>query len=244
MAERGLKPCGGRRIDVLQTVRCKRGDIEGQAGERKNFTVRCATMSGLYVGKVWVSEMRPGQTRSYKELFPDRLGGEGIHIKGMCGNGWWTGAQGQGREGQFENPRPGDHSPLSHRSLQSTCRPSAFGAPPPYPTTLLTTPLPSLPPPLLLPPPPPPPPLLLLYHHYHYCCHLDLPKIQFGFYPSKKLYNGSDARGQNPIPGKLNNLKHIIICMMYDSIQYRQRHENQVISVTNENRVGRFEAYL
>lgn len=43
----------------------------------------------------------------------------------------------------------------------------------------------------------------------------DLPEIQFGFYPSKKLYNGSDdARGQNPIPGKLNNLKHIIIRMM------------------------------
>lgn len=63
--------------------------IEGRVGEGKNFIVRCATMSGLHVGKVWVSEMRPGQTRSYKELFPDGLGGEGIHIKRTCsGNGW------------------------------------------------------------------------------------------------------------------------------------------------------------
>lgn len=45
--------------------------------EKKYFTVRCATVSGSHSGKVRVSEIRPGQTRSYKELFPDGLGGEG-----------------------------------------------------------------------------------------------------------------------------------------------------------------------
>lgn len=45
--------------------------------EKKHFTVRCATVSGSHSGKVRVSEIRPGQTRSYKELFPDGLGGEG-----------------------------------------------------------------------------------------------------------------------------------------------------------------------
>lgn len=42
------------------------------------------TVSGLHgrQGDGRASEMRPGQTRSYKELFPDGLGGEGIkHIK-------------------------------------------------------------------------------------------------------------------------------------------------------------------
>lgn len=138
--------------------------------------------------------MRPGQTRSYKELFPDGLGGEGIHIKGTGGGGRvWSVRTGKGSSKILG---PEITAPcLSATALRpSTCQPPAFVAP--------------------------------LYHHStnHPCTHPqhqhrhyyhDLPKIQFGFYPSKKLYNGSDARGQNPIPGKVNNLKHIIIRMMY-----------------------------
>lgn len=170
-------------------------------GERKN-SVRCATMSGLHGGRVWVSEMRPGQTRSYKELFLDGLGGEGTHIKGT---GWWRGGVCGSSKGSSKILGPEITAPClcvvaPHRP--STCQPPAFVAPP------YTTPT-------------------TLYNYYYYYTnhpyhrfqrhrHHDLPKIQFGFYPSKKLYNGSDARGQNPIPGKVNNLKHIIIRMMYD----------------------------
>lgn len=199
MAKRGLKPCGGRRIDVMWTMRRRRGKLVAGAGKRKKLHRPLRNHICVAWGRVWVSEMRPGQTRSYKELFPDRLGGEEIHIKGMGG----------GRRVQSSKTGKGSSKILgpeitapclpaaAHRP--STCQPPAFVAPLCHYSTNHPCTHPQ-------------------HQHHHY--YHDLPKIQFGFYPSKKLYNGSDAWGQNPIPGKVNNLKLIIICRMYDTIQY------------------------
>lgn len=67
----GIGCCSVVELAVVEGNRWRRGI------EKKYFTVRCATVSGSYSGMVRVSEIRPGQTRSYKELFPDGQGGEG-----------------------------------------------------------------------------------------------------------------------------------------------------------------------
>lgn len=153
------------------------------------------------------------------------------HTKGKRGGGKRAGAQEQGRVVRKSSARrsqtpssPVRSPPTVRLPTTRLCRSTAVHRrsipnhpfPSPYTATPLTT--------------------TFLHRHRRYYFHFhDLPKIQFGFYPSKKLYNGYNARGQNPIPGKLNNLKHIIIRMKYYTVYTAgdKRQAHQVIPLDN-----------